>query len=447
MKKYFNLIAGLAILPFLAVAGQAGKGLVVSGKFRNSGTAKYVYLFEQVGTELKKIDSVHLKNEAFSFSFKTSPARGFYRLGPNEETSFQFILANENIVAEADASDPGNVKITGSKENQAFEEFRKFNEQHQGYYQQLNADAQAAEQTYGAGTEGYNNKIRALQKRLDSLNNVRISKYSLLQKNNKGLFIEKYIKAISVDTLPKEQFFTDADFKDTELARTDVLPTKVSIYMQKFVPQDLESWKSESDGILARASALNLNKEVLYITVIRNMANNDMDYTRAVAKKYLAEFPASTFARRFWSLLPKAAPAIGEAAPDIKLPSPSGDPIALSSLKGKVVLLDFWASWCGPCRRENPNVVRAYEKYKDKGFTVYSVSLDTEKDRWTKAIQADGLVWQNHVSDLQGWQSSAAKLYGVRGIPNTFLLDKNGNVVAVNLRGESLEEKLAELLK
>jgi thiol-disulfide isomerase/thioredoxin len=110
------------------------------------------------------------------------------------------------------------------------------------------------------------------------------------------------------------------------------------------------------------------------------------------------------------------------------------------------VLIDFWASWCGPCRRENPTVVRAYQKYKDKGFEIFSVSLDSDKTRWTQAIAQDGLVWPNHVSDLAGWRNAAAGAYGVSSIPATFLLDRNGNIVGTNLRGPALEARLSELL-
>ena len=136
----------------------------------------------------------------------------------------------------------------------------------------------------------------------------------------------------------------------------------------------------------------------------------------------------------------------GDLAPELNYANPDGDFISLSSLRGNVVLIDFWASWCGPCRMENPNVVKTYEEYKDKGFTVYSVSLDTDKNKWIQAIEADNLSWPNHVSDLKGWQSAAAAKYKVNSIPATFLLDQNGNIIDQNLRGDALEQKLQEIL-
>jgi thiol-disulfide isomerase/thioredoxin len=135
----------------------------------------------------------------------------------------------------------------------------------------------------------------------------------------------------------------------------------------------------------------------------------------------------------------------GEPISDIKLQNPEGKTIALSSLKGKLVLVDFWASWCGPCRKENPNVVKLYNKYKNKGFTIYSVSLDDDKDKWMQAIEKDGLTW-THVSDLGGWNSSVCRQFNISSIPFTILVGKDGKIVAKGLRGPELEAKVAELL-
>ena len=138
--------------------------------------------------------------------------------------------------------------------------------------------------------------------------------------------------------------------------------------------------------------------------------------------------------------------AIGQIAPNFTITTPEGESISLYDIKGKVKLIDFWASWCGPCRGENPHVVEIYKEYHPKGLEIFGVSLDNNKEAWVKAIADDGLVWK-HGSDLKGWQSAPAQLYSVTGIPHTVLLDENNKIIAKNLRGDELKQKIAELLK
>ncbi len=213
--------------------------------------------------------------------------------------------------------------------------------------------------------------------------------------------------------------------------------------------------------------------------MLRVFANSTdhFDLIKEVSTKFIKADPDSKYAQDFQkivaaqekqyaAMMANQKVQVGLPAPEIELESPTGKKYTLSDLKGKVVLIDFWASWCGPCRKANPKVVETYKKYKSKGFTVYSVSLDginprlrsrykTEeqisaqlnlaKEKWVKAIEQDGLEWDTHVSDLQYWNSIAAQTYGVRSIPQTFLIDREGKIAAINPRN-NLEEALLKVL-
>lgn len=184
---------------------------------------------------------------------------------------------------------------------------------------------------------------------------------------------------------------------------------------------------------------------------IETYSGYDMDPSKVEPfyEKLASEIRNSGSGKAFYKRIETAKKtAVGSMAMNFTQPDTLGHPVSLSNFKGKYVLLDFWASWCGPCRAENPNVVKAFNEYKDKNFTVLSVSLDQpgKKEAWLNAIHKDGLTW-THVSDLKFWDNAVAKEYGIRAIPQNLLLDPSGKIIAKNIRGEELNKKLAEIFK
>lgn len=186
------------------------------------------------------------------------------------------------------------------------------------------------------------------------------------------------------------------------------------------------------------------------LLAIKDLANNGagIDKIEPLYKGLSAGIRKSAEGKELEALINKErATAVGSIAPDFTQNDVEDKPVKLSDFRGKYVLLDFWASWCGPCRRENPTVVKAYNTYKDKNFTILGVSLDQDKkDNWLKAIKKDNLTW-THVSDLKGWENEVAVKYGVREIPKNYLIDPTGKIIAKNLHGDELEKKLQETLK
>ncbi|MBX2844972.1 MAG: AhpC/TSA family protein [Saprospiraceae bacterium] len=189
---------------------------------------------------------------------------------------------------------------------------------------------------------------------------------------------------------------------------------------------------------------------MLMVGSLRPSAQEKAFYNE-LADRFELEIPDSEYSKDFLARVEQinnivVPPSIGEDMRNLTGESPDGQVYSLMDLKGKYVLLDFWAGWCGPCRRENPNVVAAYKKYKDKGFVVFNVSLDSDKNRWVSAIEQDNLDWPYHISDLRKWSSPLAKEYGVGSIPASFLIGPDGKIVGQNLRGPRLHETLDQLL-
>jgi peroxiredoxin len=247
------------------------------------------------------------------------------------------------------------------------------------------------------------------------------------------------------------EFFRFADFKDPAYNHLPWVYESFRSYTQVLMGQPILTDQQQMayfDQALSGFEAGSPAHKLALSGILAGMKQQSAEVYLHVANQFVTHFEGSDpggVAKLKKEMEQVKAMAKGSIAPDFTQNNTEGEAVSLSDFRGKVLLVDFWASWCGPCRRENPNVVKLYERYKDQGFEILGVSLDRKKDRWLQAIEADGLTWP-HVSDLKGWQNEAAKLYGVSSIPDTLLIDREGKIVARKLRGPALEKAVAELM-
>ncbi len=285
--------------------------------------------------------------------------------------------------------------------------------------------------------------IRAIDLLLDNSSKIELTvdaKKSMDQYELKGsdasLEIQK-VNKILYDT------YKVVDNLQNEYAASQNLPNaeEIGANIEKRYNETMDAQTAEIKAFIGKTDNLLLD---FYALSYLNIDDN-YDFIKSVVDQYKDKLSSTEYTKQYSDKFAEYSNvAIGSIAPEIKLNDPSGKEIALSSLRGKVVLIDFWASWCGPCRSENPNNVKLYNEYKNKGFEIFGVSLDKTKEKWTEAIMEDKLTWI-HVSDLKYWSSAPAATYKVESIPATFLIDKDGKILAKNLRGEELNAFVKKL--
>ena len=363
----------------------------ISGTVVNSATGVYIVLDELKSNNLVPVDSVKISSDG-TFSFKREIKQpSFYLLKGKENNFLTMLLEPGEKITMKVHSDSLNfpISLKGSKGTELMTE--------------------------------YNKTLRVTIKKLAGL-------HSIYMQNQDKPELPKVIE--SLDSLAQ------------------IYLGEINTYTRKYIDDNLKSL----------VSLVALYQQVAQSVYVLNPAK-DLKYFLKVDSSMFSRYPnfepvislhnqvKELSAKMNGATNPPPASSSGAVAPEISLPTPKGDTIKLSSTRGSVVLLDFWASWCAPCRKESPNLLNVYNLYHKKGFQIYQVSLDKTKDAWMKGIQDDHLEKWIHVSDVQYWNSIVVPLYKVESIPCNYLLDKEGRIIASNLRGEQLQIKLAEIFK
>ena len=379
-------LAGIIIL-LISCNGERST-FKVSGNLEN-GDGIMVYLKEMTSTEMIPVDSTRINADGTFDLSGTSAENRFYAIHTQPE-SFIYILAGkgDKITIEGDALELSSTyQVDGSEDSRLIREL-------------------TAEQ----------NKVLA---KIYQLNRI----FTDSVHNQNFMEIKSGLDSVYAGILGAYREYTFAFIENNLHSQASLM----ALYQQ----------------IGPRHFVLEPEKDFTYFAMVDSSLG--ILYPESDAVQDLHRQVEELKQKRLFESMSAARLSTGTSAPEIALPNPDGDTILLSSLRDQYVLLDFWASWCPPCREENPNLVKVYKKYHNKGFEIYQVSLDKNRDAWLKGIEEDQLHWV-HVSDLQFWNSIVVPVYNIQGIPLSYLLDKEGRIIAQNLRGDLLEQKLKETL-
>lgn len=377
----------LFLILTLVFVGCKKNSVSISGKLENPLKGEYLFLDELKANELAAIDSIKLGEDG-KFSFKREVSiPTFFLLKTNNGNFFTTLV------------EPGeNLKI-------------------EAMYDSLNSPTSVSGSTGTEKMVEYNKALKNTVSKLMSLNEIYMN-------NSDSPDLQKVIQ--SLDSIAQQYL------------------NEINIYTKRYIDENIKSL----------VSLVALYQQVAPQVYVLDPAK-DLQYFVKVDSSLFSQFPESapvkSLHEQVQALVSRSGSTsllnVGDQAPEISLPAPDGKIISLSSTRGNIVLLDFWAAWCNPCRMENPNLVKAFNLYRGKGFRIFQVSLDKTKEDWLKGIQDDNLSQWIHVSDLKYWNSVVVPMYKIESIPHSLLLDTDGKIIAVDPRGEELQKKLAEIYK
>jgi len=454
MRKLFFSFRLLIILVFLIGTSAAFAQQTVTLTAKLSLCRGELMLYQFNGLDFQPFQKPTAINDSmFQFQVPKSADPNFYYIGERREALTPLLLGTEKeVMLEGTCRSMNQATFKNSPLNEQYVEMKNLLNAYKRRTSMLARQYQSA-----SGNMIDMKKIAADMKALDDEKIQYLE--SLKQKQPylaKIVALETYLSyPNNGDRYPNEveyfanEFFRFVDFKDKGYNNLPWVYESFKNFAATLAPIGFE------EGVLKSYFEKNLQRftpgsraQLLamsgIMTALKQSQHADFNYfAEQFVNEFKEELPSETAELKKQLEYAKSF-SIGGTAPDFTQKTPEGTDLKLSDLRGKVVLVDFWASWCGPCRRENPNVVKMYNEYKEKGFEILGVSLDNNKDRWLQAIKQDGLTWL-HVSDLKYWQNEVAQMYGVRSIPHTILLDQEGKIIARNLRGAALEEKLGEI--
>lgn len=451
MYKLCSFIALLFLT--ISVFGQSNQVKVTYQGDASCANTKALVAYQFNGVEMQKVGFLNKKEDnRFEYNFPGSDEQ-FYYIGVAGNNAIPVILGTEQeVVLTGGCRSFRSAKVETSDLNKAYLDVRS-------EMRELNAlTVGVAKRMRGA--QGNEEEMKKLALELASLDK---RKLELLETNQerypylgKIVALNTYLSFLNNGTGYQSEYdyfaseyFTHVDWKDEAYHQNAWVFESLKSYSETISKFNypLEIHQALLEDILNEIPAQSQTYQLALAGIITGLKSQNHSNFVVFGEKFVEKYQ-NTAPAAVKTIQTQMAAAqsfiIGAEAPDFAQKTPEGEDLKLSDLRGKVVLVDFWASWCGPCRRENPNVVRMYEKYKDKGFEILGVSLDKQEGRWLQAIEQDKLTWPQ-VSDLKGWQNEVAALYSVRSIPSTVLVDAEGKIMARNLRGAELEAKLRQV--